>query len=64
METKTKQISQPWVPPFLSYGWWKQSYEWWKQQIQTDPNLSYARKPTAPNSSYTREPTYLWDRLK
>ena len=21
MKTKTKQTSQPWVPPFLSYGW-------------------------------------------
>ena len=23
LETKTKQTSQQWIPPFLSFGWWK-----------------------------------------
>ena len=43
METKTgnntKHTSQSWVPPFLSYRWWKQNYEWWKHKNQTAPNF-------------------------
>ena len=34
MKTKTKQTSQRWVSPFLSY-------ELWKQQIQTAPKFAF-----------------------